>query len=122
MVDERRLARVAALDDDLALRQRVREVGPEAGEPLLLVDRERVGLPGRLAARSGGSANVGDEAAAGRDAEPLALENHAEAGMVEEIFADRQVGGDLDAERLQPFSRTDAGALQDRRACCRRRR
>ena len=114
MIDERRLARIAALDDDLALRKRVGEVGPEAGEPLLFVDRERMGLPGRLAARSGGSANVGDEAAACRDAEPLALEDHAEARMVEEILADRQVGGDIDSERLQPFGRTDARALEQR--------
>ena len=35
--------------------------------------------------------------------------------MIEQVFADRQVGEDRDAERLQQRCRADAGALQDRR-------
>ena len=88
------------------------EIGPEAGNVLLLVDRERMGLPLGLAGLVRGSAHVCREEAASGDAEPLGFEQHGKAGMVGQVPPDREVADDIDAERTQPFRRADPGALQ----------
>ena len=74
------------------------------------------GSASRLSRRAGRPAHVGHEVAAGRHAEALAPEHHAEARMVKQIASDRQVRRHLYAQRLQPGDRSDPRALQDRRA------
>ena len=73
-------------------------------------------LPFRLAVGIGRPADIGGEEASGGDAQSFRPEDHREAGMVEEIAADGEIGGDRDAERPQPVGRADARALQDGRA------
>ena len=118
VVDQRGLPRVGAEDADLPFRLLAGEVGPQAGDVFLLVDRERVRLPLRLAVGIGRPAHVGGEEAAGGDAEALPPEDHGEAGMIEQIAADRKIGRHRNAQRPQPVGRTDARALQDRPDCC----
>ena len=122
VVDQRGPPRVGAEDADLAFRFLAGEIGPQARDVLLLVDRERMRLPFRLAVGIGRPADVGGEEASGGDAEPFCPEDHREAGMVEEIAADGEIGRDRDAERPQPVRPGRCPSAAGWPGCCRHRR